>query len=57
MPKQLADNAGGCDYLFVSATETVSRLVFEKLAGSLKAVATLWSASIMWIWMRLASTM
>jgi lactate dehydrogenase-like 2-hydroxyacid dehydrogenase len=31
----------GCDYLFVSATEQVSRLVFERLAGSLKAVATL----------------
>jgi lactate dehydrogenase-like 2-hydroxyacid dehydrogenase len=39
--ENLASNAAGCDYLFVSATERVSRLVFEKLAGSLKAVATL----------------
>lgn len=37
----LAARARGCDYLFVSATETVSRLVFEELAGTLKAVATL----------------
>jgi lactate dehydrogenase-like 2-hydroxyacid dehydrogenase len=39
--EELASNAQGCDYLFVSATEQVSRLVFERLAGSLKAVATL----------------
>jgi len=39
--EQLASNALHCDYLFVSATEQVSRLVFETLAGTLKAVATL----------------
>ena len=39
--EDLANNAANCDYLFVSATEQVSRLVFERLAGSLKAVATL----------------
>ncbi len=39
--EQLASNAQGCDYLFVSATEQVPRFVFEKLAGPLKAVATL----------------
>ena len=39
--EELAGSAQGCDYLFVSATEQVSRLVFEKLAGPLKAVATL----------------
>jgi glyoxylate reductase len=39
--EELASNAGECDYLFVSATERVSRLVFEELAGRLKAVATL----------------
>jgi lactate dehydrogenase-like 2-hydroxyacid dehydrogenase len=39
--EQLAAEAKGCAYLFVSATETVSRLVFEKLAGTLEAVATL----------------
>jgi lactate dehydrogenase-like 2-hydroxyacid dehydrogenase len=39
--EELARNALNCDYLFVSATEQVSRLVFEALAGSLKAVATL----------------
>jgi lactate dehydrogenase-like 2-hydroxyacid dehydrogenase len=38
---QLAAEARGCDYLFVSTTETVSRLVFEQLSGTLKAVATL----------------
>ncbi len=39
--EQLANNAGDCDYMFVSATETVSRMVFERLDGTLKAVATL----------------
>lgn len=39
--EQLAAGAAGCDYLFVSPTETVSRLVFDKLAGSLRAVSTL----------------
>src|ERR1700722_1649277 len=39
--EDLASNALNCDYLFVSATEQVSRSVFETLAGSLKAVATL----------------
>ncbi len=39
--EQLASNAGDCAYLFVSATESVSRLVFERLAKTLKAVATL----------------
>jgi len=39
--EELASNALNCDYLFVSATEQVSRSVFETLAGSLKAVATL----------------
>jgi lactate dehydrogenase-like 2-hydroxyacid dehydrogenase len=39
--EELAGRGLGCDYLFVSATEQVSRLVFERLAGSLKAVATL----------------
>jgi lactate dehydrogenase-like 2-hydroxyacid dehydrogenase len=39
--EELASSAQGCEYLFVSATEQVSRLVFEKLAGTLKAVATL----------------
>jgi lactate dehydrogenase-like 2-hydroxyacid dehydrogenase len=39
--EQLAAEATGCAYLFVSATETVSRLVFEQLAGTLEAVATL----------------
>lgn len=38
---QLASEARGCDYLFVSTTETVSRVVFEQLSGTLKAVATL----------------
>jgi glyoxylate reductase len=38
---ELASQADGCDYLFVSATETVSREVFARLAGTLKAVATL----------------
>jgi lactate dehydrogenase-like 2-hydroxyacid dehydrogenase len=38
---ELATSAVGCSYLFVSATETVSRTVFEKLAGTLQAVATL----------------
>ena len=38
---QLAAEAKGCDYLLVSPTETVSRPVFEQLAGTLKAVATL----------------
>jgi glyoxylate reductase len=39
--EDLACSAVNCDYLFVSPTEQVSRLVFESLAGSLKAVATL----------------
>jgi lactate dehydrogenase-like 2-hydroxyacid dehydrogenase len=39
--EELANSAQGCDYLFVSATEQVSRPVFERLAGTLKAVATL----------------
>ncbi|HEY4051960.1 MAG TPA: D-glycerate dehydrogenase [Acidobacteriaceae bacterium] len=39
--EQLAAGAVGCAYLFVSATETVTRLVFEALAGTLEAVATL----------------
>jgi lactate dehydrogenase-like 2-hydroxyacid dehydrogenase len=39
--EELASNALNCDYLFVSATEQASRPVFETLAGSLKAVATL----------------
>src|SRR6201986_1679783 len=39
--EELATHALNCDYLFVSATEQVSRPVFEALAGSLKAVATL----------------
>ncbi|HEV2274584.1 MAG TPA: D-glycerate dehydrogenase [Acidobacteriaceae bacterium] len=39
--EELASHAENCDYLFVSATEKVTRRVFEKLAGSLKAVATL----------------
>jgi glyoxylate reductase len=38
---ELAREAAGCDYLFVSPTETVSREVFDRLAGELKAVATL----------------
>jgi lactate dehydrogenase-like 2-hydroxyacid dehydrogenase len=38
---ELAGEATGCDYLFVSATETVSRDVFNKLSGTLRAVATL----------------
>ena len=37
----LASQAQGCEYLFVSATESVSRLVFDTLAETLKAVATL----------------
>jgi len=39
--EELAGAALNCDYLFVSATEQVSRLVFEAFAGTLKAVATL----------------
>jgi lactate dehydrogenase-like 2-hydroxyacid dehydrogenase len=39
--EELAASALNCDYLFVSATEQVSRQVFETLAGTLKAVATL----------------
>jgi lactate dehydrogenase-like 2-hydroxyacid dehydrogenase len=39
--EELASHALNCNYLFVSATEQVSRPVFEALAGSLKAVATL----------------
>src|ERR1700689_46101 len=39
--EQLAAEAKGCAYLFVSATETVSPLVFEQLAGTLEAGATL----------------
>jgi lactate dehydrogenase-like 2-hydroxyacid dehydrogenase len=38
---QLANSALDCEYLFVSATETVSRKVFEAHAGTLEAVATL----------------
>lgn len=39
--EQLATAAWGADYLFVSATETVSREVIAALAGTLKAVGTL----------------
>jgi lactate dehydrogenase-like 2-hydroxyacid dehydrogenase len=39
--EQLANEAKGCEYLFVSATETVSRSVFERLADTLEGVATL----------------
>jgi glyoxylate reductase len=38
---QLAAAAVGADYLFVSATETVSRKVIEALSGTLKAIGTL----------------
>jgi lactate dehydrogenase-like 2-hydroxyacid dehydrogenase len=38
---ELADMAKGCDYIFVSATDNVTRVVFEALAGTLRAVATL----------------
>lgn len=38
---ELAHAAHGCQYLFVSAMENVTRQVFEKLSGSLEAVATL----------------
>jgi lactate dehydrogenase-like 2-hydroxyacid dehydrogenase len=37
---QLASSALDCEYLFVSATEAVSRRVFEAHAGTLEAVAT-----------------
>jgi glyoxylate reductase len=37
----LAIHAQGCEYLFVSPTEIVSKVVFDALAGTLKAVATL----------------
>src|SRR5712671_6750332 len=39
--EELAREAVGCEYLFVSATETISSVVFERLANSLRAVATL----------------
>lgn len=39
--ERIAAEARGCNYLFVSATETISRLVFEQLADTLEAVATL----------------
>lgn len=38
---ELAQAALGCQYLFVSAMEEVPRLVFDRLAGTLSAVATL----------------
>jgi lactate dehydrogenase-like 2-hydroxyacid dehydrogenase len=38
---RLVSLAAGCSYLFVSPTETVSRAVFDQLAGSLSVVATL----------------
>jgi glyoxylate reductase len=40
-PAELAQLAVGCDYLLVTATDSISRLVFEALAPTLKAVATL----------------
>lgn len=38
---ELVHAASGCQYIFVSAMENVPRLVFERLAGTLLAVATL----------------
>lgn len=38
--RELANAAKGCHYLFVSATDHVTRLVFDSLAGTLQAVAT-----------------
>lgn len=39
--EELSRAAKGCDYLFISAMENVNRVVFERLAPELKAVATL----------------
>lgn len=38
--ERLIAEAKGCNYLFVSPTEPVSRIVFEQLHGTLEAVAT-----------------
>lgn len=38
---QLADAAAGADYIFASATETISRSVIEALSPTLKAIGTL----------------
>jgi lactate dehydrogenase-like 2-hydroxyacid dehydrogenase len=38
---QLAEAAAGADYIFVSATETVTRSVIEALSPTLKAIGTL----------------
>lgn len=38
---ELAEAASECQYIFVSAMEQLPRLVFERLAGTLRAVATL----------------
>jgi glyoxylate reductase len=38
---ELAWAARGCHYIFVSAMENVPRVVFEQLAGTLQAVATM----------------
>ncbi len=38
---ELAQAARGCHYIFISAMEQVPRVVFEELAGTLQAVATM----------------
>lgn len=38
---ELARAARGCDYIFMSAMENMTRHVFAELSGSLKAIATL----------------
>lgn len=40
-PEELAAAASGCTYIFTSAMQPIPRLVFEHLAGTLKAVGTL----------------
>lgn len=39
--ENLAAAAGGCHYIFTSAMQPITRAVFQKLAGTLKAVGTL----------------
>lgn len=40
-PEALAEAAQGCDYIITSAMQGIPRSVFERLAGSLKAIGTL----------------
>ena len=40
-PRDLADAARGCEYILTSAMQPIPREVFQKLAGTLKAIGTL----------------